>query len=183
MRKLVVITLALFFSMFAVQNGFAQGGSNGSVGGVVQDSSSALIPGVTVTLTNTQTGVVDTRLTNESGVYNFPSVPPGTYKLSGDLTGFTSDIKNNIAVNTGNQIRLDLVLRVGGAPATSVTVNSEADNNRIRETSSSVAKFSAEIRCMICPASEAMSSTFSTCFPAFARAPVAHSSTRLADWV
>jgi hypothetical protein len=108
------------------------------VGGIVQDSSTALIPGVTVTLTNTQTGVVDTRLTNESGVYNFPSVPPGIYKLSGDLTGFTSDIKNNIDVNTGNQIRVDLVLRVGGAPSTSVTVSSESGNSQLRETSSSV---------------------------------------------
>ncbi|HET9130456.1 MAG TPA: carboxypeptidase regulatory-like domain-containing protein, partial [Terriglobia bacterium] len=117
--------------------GFAQA-NNGTVGGVVQDSTSALIPGVTVTLTNTETGVVDTRLTNESGAYNFPSVPPGTYKISGDLTGFTSDIKTNIAVGTGNQIRIDLVLKVGGAPATSVTVNSASDNNQIRETSSSI---------------------------------------------
>ena len=138
MRKLVVCSFVLFFHLIAIQKGFAQGGSNGSVGGVVQDSSSALIPGVTITLTNTQTGVVDTRLTNESGAYNFPSVQPGTYKLSGDLTGFTSDIRNNIAVNTGNQIRMDLVLRVGGAPATSVTVSSSSDNAQLRETSSSV---------------------------------------------
>jgi hypothetical protein len=138
MRKLVVFTSVLLFLVVTVQNGFPQGGSNGSVGGIVQDSSTALIPGVTVTLTNTQTGVVDTRLTNESGVYNFPSVPPGIYKLSGDLTGFTSDIKNNIDVNTGNQIRVDLVLRVGGAPSTSVTVSSESGNSQLRETSSSV---------------------------------------------
>jgi hypothetical protein len=137
MRNLVVFTLALLLLAVSVQNGFAQA-NNGTVGGVVQDSTSALIPGVTVTLTNTQTGIVDTRLTNESGAYNFPSVPPGIYKISGDLTGFTSDIKNGIDVGTGNQIRIDLVLKVGGAPATSVTVSSSADNAQLRETSSSV---------------------------------------------
>src|SRR5258705_8793132 len=105
MRKLIVFAVALVFPVMAVQSAFAQA-SNGSVGGVVQDTTSALIPGVLVTLTNTQTGVVDTRLTNESGTYNFPSVPLGSYKISGELTGFTADIQNNIAVGAGNQIRV-----------------------------------------------------------------------------
>ena len=55
---------------------------NTSIGGIVEDASQALIPGVTITATNTQTGVVSTTVTNESGAYNFPAILPGVYKLT-----------------------------------------------------------------------------------------------------
>src|SRR5215471_18075715 len=99
MRRFFVFTLLLSFTFLNLNPVFSQG-NNGSVGGIVQDSTNALIPGVTVTLTNTETGVVDTRLTNDSGAYNFPSVPPGTYKISGGLNGFTSDTKDALQVGT-----------------------------------------------------------------------------------
>ncbi len=56
--------------------------------GTVSDTTGALIPGVTVTATNTQTGIVSTVLSNESGTYNFASLQPGTYNLSAELSGF-----------------------------------------------------------------------------------------------
>jgi hypothetical protein len=56
---------------------FAQGG-NASLGGVVEDQSKALIPGVTISAKNIATGVFATQITNESGIYNFPSLQPGT---------------------------------------------------------------------------------------------------------
>src|SRR5262245_26502393 len=57
---------------------------NASVGGFVQDPTQAFIPGVTITATNTQTGVAISVVTNESGTYNIPSLLPGTYKLSAE---------------------------------------------------------------------------------------------------
>ena len=137
MRKLTLSVLVFFLAAIIPSGVFAQANSS-SVGGVVQDTTQALIPGVLVTLTNTETGVVDTRLTNDSGTYNFPSVPAGIYKISGELTGFTPDIQNGLQVGASNQIRVNLVLRVGGAPATSVTINSAQDNAQLRETSSSI---------------------------------------------
>jgi hypothetical protein len=107
------------------------------VGGIVQDTTKALIPGVTVTLTNTQTGVVDTRLTNESGTYQFPSVPPGVYKISGDLSGFRPAVENDIQLGTSAQVRINLTMEIGTGPETVVSVSSSVEN-RIRETSSSV---------------------------------------------
>ena len=59
-------------------NTFAQT-SNASVGGFVQDPSHAIVPGVSVTATNTETGVVTTAITNETGTYNIPSLLPGVY--------------------------------------------------------------------------------------------------------
>ena len=63
---------ALFLSVCLVlsNNALAQSG-NASVGGFVQDSTQAFIPGVTVTATNTQTGVTTTAITNESRVWLF----------------------------------------------------------------------------------------------------------------
>ena len=68
---LAALVLSLVFST----NTFAQTG-NAAVGGFVQDPSGAYIPGVSVTATNTQTGVVTTAITNESGTYNIPSLLP-----------------------------------------------------------------------------------------------------------
>ena len=56
--------------------GSASAQVNSSVGGIIQDSIQALIPGVTISAANTQTGVVGTTLTNDSGAYNFPAILP-----------------------------------------------------------------------------------------------------------
>jgi hypothetical protein len=68
---LLVVLVATFTVTAPAQTG------NGQVNGTVQDISKALVPGVTVTLTNTATGVVSTQVTNESGIYNFPVVTAG----------------------------------------------------------------------------------------------------------
>jgi len=114
MRK-ILFTLALlcFITSATVGIGLAQT-SNGQVGGVVQDPSKALIPGVTVTLTNTETGVSSTQITNESGAYNFASVPPGSaYRVTAALPGFKTSVSNDIRVGTTAQVRLNLTLEVG----------------------------------------------------------------------
>jgi hypothetical protein len=92
-RIAVFCFLVLSLSSFAL----AQGGA-GQVGGIVQDTSKALIPGATITLLNTDTGIVTTQLTNESGAYSFLSVPPGTYMVSGSLPGFKTSVTNNVQV-------------------------------------------------------------------------------------
>jgi len=136
-RKVLVSAIAvLCLIAWTSTSAFAQA-NNASVGGIVQDTSKALIPGVTVTLTNTQTGVVDTRLTNETGTYNFPSVPPGIYKLSGDLTGFRPAVENDVQLGTAAQVRINLTMQIGTSPETVVSVSASVES-RIRETSSSV---------------------------------------------
>ena len=89
--KRIVVSAGLLFFLLAVGNGFAQT-VNSQVGGVVQDRTKALIPGVNITLTNTETSVAVTQLTNESGTYSFPSVPPGTYRRTAELEGFNRSV-------------------------------------------------------------------------------------------
>src|SRR5215468_2549974 len=102
---------------------FAQAG-NASVGGFAQDPSGAYIPGVTITATNTQTGVATTAITNESGSYNIPSLLPGTYKLTGELQGFKSRVFTDVQLGGNAAGRYNFVLEVG-AVNESVEVTAE----------------------------------------------------------
>src|SRR6185369_13167534 len=96
---------------------------NASVGGRVSDASSALIPGVEVTAKNINTGIVATRITNETGTYEFPSLQPGSYLVSASLTGFQTSRYDNVQLSQGQQVRLNFTLQVGGvAQAVEVTV-------------------------------------------------------------
>ena len=88
MRTILATAAVVLFCLVHIETTSAQS-TNASVGGFVQDTSQAFIPGVTVTATNTQTGVVSTALTNETGAYNIPALLPGTYKLTAELPGFS----------------------------------------------------------------------------------------------
>jgi len=88
----------LVLEVFSGHAAFAQGRANASISGIVQDQSKALIPGVTVTLTNVETGVMPTTLTNEAGVYGFPSFTPGKYTLSASLPGFKTTTFNDLDI-------------------------------------------------------------------------------------
>src|SRR5215831_1711055 len=102
---------------------FAQTG-NASVGGFVQDPTQAFIPGVTVTATNTQTGVVTSAVTNESGTYTIPSLLPGVYRLSAELPGFRTRVYNGVQLGANTTGRYNFTLDVG-AVTDSVEVTAE----------------------------------------------------------
>jgi hypothetical protein len=85
----------------------------GSIGGIVQDPSKALIPGVTITMTNVATGVVATQVSNESGAYSFQSVQPGTYKMTAALPSFKTSVVNELVIGTTAQVRWNFALQVG----------------------------------------------------------------------
>ena len=110
--KRVLAAAALLFGIAVSNNMFAQTG-NSSVAGFVQDPSGAYIPGVTITATNTQTGVVTTAITNESGAYNIPSLLPGIYKLSSELPGFKSRVFNDVQLGANTTARYNFTLEVG----------------------------------------------------------------------
>ena len=79
MNGLFARAAAVVCLVFAM-DGFAQV-INATLSGTVTDATGALIPGVEITATETETGVVSTALTNESGIYQFPSLQPGPYPV------------------------------------------------------------------------------------------------------
>ena len=126
MRRLGYSLSILFCCLFLAVNGFAQA-SDATVGGTVSDATKALIPGVTVTATNTGTGIVVTALSNEAGAYNFPALQTGTYKISAELTGFKTQTFTDVTLGGSQQIRLNFTLAIGAAAGTNVEVTSAAD--------------------------------------------------------
>src|SRR6266571_2698085 len=112
---------AVVVCLFFVINGFAQV-INATLSGTATDATGALIPGVEITATQTETGVVSTGVTNESGTYQFPSLQPGPYRVAASLAGFQSQIFQ-ITLGTSQQIRQNFTLQVGAvAQAVEVSV-------------------------------------------------------------
>ena len=119
-RLIAAIALLCFASTIA----FAQ--VNSAIGGTVQDSSQALIPGVSIKATNTQTGVVTTTISNESGAYNFAALIPGIYSVTASLPGFRSKTFSDVQLSAAAPIRLNFTLEVG-AVSTQVDVTVAPD--------------------------------------------------------
>lgn len=92
----------------------AQNTNTGEIKGIVTDSSGAVIPNVTVTITNTQTGVVTNAVTNGSGLYDVPSLLPGTYNVSFKRDGFRDLVHQNVSLEV-ETIGIDATLEVGVA--------------------------------------------------------------------
>jgi hypothetical protein len=86
---------------------------SGEISGTVSDSSGSVMPGVRVTLTNAATNAIRLTQTNESGLYVFPAVPPGTYNLKVELEGFSSAEQTNINVQVGSANRFPFTLAIG----------------------------------------------------------------------
>src|SRR5947208_2698003 len=76
----------LFFCVLS-SNAFSQS-TYATLGGTVQDVSGAFIPGVSITATNTGTGIVNTVVSNDAGAYQFASLQTGTYTVTAELPGF-----------------------------------------------------------------------------------------------
>src|SRR5580765_5834795 len=75
---------------------------SGEISGTVVDTSGLAVPGVTITLTNPATNVVRNVQTNESGLYVIAAIPPGTYDLKAELSGFGTVERKNIVVQVGS---------------------------------------------------------------------------------
>src|SRR5262249_30975083 len=93
--------------------------------GAVLDESGAALPGVTVTATHVDTGTVRTTVTSPSGTYVMPALPIGAYKVSAELSGFGTTIKDGIRLAVGDTLSLDFTLKVATVSET-ITVAGES---------------------------------------------------------
>ena len=99
--------------------------SRGTVSGTVADATGAVIPGATVTLTNTETTLSRTAVTNDEGFYRFDAVDLGTYSLGITASGFGAVTKTGVIVNANQTSAVDAQLAPGEQQVT-VDVVSEA---------------------------------------------------------
>jgi carboxypeptidase family protein/TonB-dependent receptor-like protein len=115
---------------------FAQGLQTGVVG-LVRDASGGVIPGVSVTVTNTATGVARTTVTTSEGTYQVSSLVSGPYTVSAELSGFKTAVRQNVAVQSDTSVRVDFTLEVGGLGET-VEVQAAADTRLLRTEDASL---------------------------------------------
>ena len=95
-----------------------------SIEGTVTDSSSAAIPGATITLLNTGTGIKITIQSNSAGYFLFPSLPAGVFNLSASGSGFKTSEISDLKLEAGGRRTVNMALEVG-TQATVVTVKAE----------------------------------------------------------
>src|SRR5262245_42088986 len=110
----VVFTLVSILSLTATM-AFAQGGgasTTGSINGRVSDTSNAVLPGVTVSVTSPSLMGVQTSVTDGGGNYRFPALPPGTYTVSFELPGFNTLKRENIQITMGFTAAVNVELAV-----------------------------------------------------------------------
>ena len=117
------LALGLVVVLLFPSSSWSQGA--GGLTGSVKDSSGAVIPGATVTLTNTSTGELRTAVSGKEGLYRVTNLPRGTYDVTANLDGFRTVTQSGVLVTVGDTVRLDFSLEVGGFGET-VTVKSEA---------------------------------------------------------
>jgi len=98
----------------------------GSLTGTVTDKTGAVIPNVTLTLTNQGTGAIRSEKANEAGIFNILDVLPGTYTLSTSKVGsFAGFVQKDIPIEVNRQVRVDVVLQLATV-STQVTVTEAA---------------------------------------------------------
>src|SRR5581483_3097345 len=123
MCSLRALLLAALFS-FCVNGLYGQ--TFGEITGRVTDPSGAVLPGVSLTLTNVNTNAVRKVVTTDAGVYAFPFVAPGPYRLTTQAPGFKAWSSEAFEVQIQQVVRQDVVLEVGQASQT-IEVSANAD--------------------------------------------------------
>jgi hypothetical protein len=114
---------AMFALALAVVPAAAQSqAANGSIEGSVVDTSGGVLPGVTVTVMNTDTGAQRVVVSNEAGIFRAPLLPLGTYKVVAELQGFKKYEELGIRLSVGQTVTVKITMGVGSLTET-VEVN------------------------------------------------------------
>jgi hypothetical protein len=128
LRTFTAFTLSLavlFAPAFARASAAQSTAINGTIEGTVKDTQGALLPGVTVTVTNIDTGDQRVVVTNESGLYRAPLLSLGTYRVAAELQGFRKFEQTGVSLRAGQTAVIDMSLSVG-AVAETITVTADS---------------------------------------------------------
>ena len=87
--------------------------ATGGISGTARDQSGGVLPGVTITVTHTDTGATRTVVSNESGAYSLPNLPLGPYRLEATLQGFNTFTQTGIVLQVNSNPVVNPVLGVG----------------------------------------------------------------------
>ena len=121
--KRPLIVIALLIAIFIPARAHAQ--ATGQINGIVNDSSGAVLPGVTVEAISAATGAMRSAVSGTDGLYTIPLLPPGTYTVKASLAGFKTSQREGVRVVVTETARVTFQLELGQF-AEVLTVNAEA---------------------------------------------------------
>src|SRR5262245_10561014 len=112
MRRVVSVLIGgLFISVLSCSSVWAQ--ATAQISGTARDQSGAVLPGVEIKVTQTETGIVRDAVTNETGSYVLTNLPIGPYRLEGALPGFRTYAQSGIVLQVNSSPTVNVVLEVG----------------------------------------------------------------------
>ena len=117
------LTLVLLVAAFA-SPAFAQGG-RAELNGTIVDQARAVLPGVTVSVTNQATGETRQAVTSGEGRFGIPTLLPGTYTIKAELQGFETMTRTGLVLNVGQEVSVTFTLNLAGVRE-EVTVTAES---------------------------------------------------------
>jgi hypothetical protein len=117
-RTLAAIVLTAFFLVFAGAAARSQTAGAGSINGAVMDANEAVIPGASVTVTDTDTGVAHSYTSNSAGLYTAPFLLPGHYEVEASAANFGKVRQTGINLLVGQTLTIDLTMKVSAATTT-----------------------------------------------------------------
>src|SRR6266516_394751 len=113
MKRLMIGTVLVFFlSLTLLQSSWAQA-VYGSISGAIKDSSGAVVPGATITVTSVGRKTSDTVISNESGLYSKERLLPGNYEVRVEMPGFKASVIPSVVVNVDTNTKVDISLEIG----------------------------------------------------------------------
>src|SRR5882762_4482376 len=124
MIKKTLQVLGVMFGLLLLSLPAFSQGSSGRIVGTVTDANGGAVTGATVTILDTQRGTSRALTTDESGAYNAPNLTPGAYKVRVEFKGFKTTERQNIVLEVGQELRVDLTLQPGEQTQT-ITVTEE----------------------------------------------------------
>lgn len=118
------VALGSLLALAGTGTALAQAG-RAELNGTVFDEAKAVLPGATITVTEENTGLSRDTVTGADGTFVIPTLLPGRYTVKADLPGFQTTTQTGIAVGVGQELTINLTLRVGGVQET-ITVTAGA---------------------------------------------------------
>ena len=120
----ISITCACVLIFFSHSTIWGQGVTTGSIQGTVTDTTGAVVPGATITITNIGTNVSQTLTTGNDGLFTAQNLPISVYRVKVEKTGFSTAVRDNVEVTVGQAAVLNVQMSLGKETQT-VTVNSQ----------------------------------------------------------
>lgn len=130
-RTTLVVSIALAMLLANMPAAWAQ--TAGRIVGKIVDSTGGALPGVTVTVTSPALQGARTAVTDGTGAYRFPTLPPGTYAVKAELTGLTTTEQAGVVVGIDRTLEVNLTMTVGTVTET-VTVSAASPVIDLRST-------------------------------------------------